>query len=228
MSTTYPRRKIVSATLSPNAVGADFERWCRVCVSLNATRGVEVAYQDLTRRYQESARAYHSLEHIAKCLDEFDLLRQLAGNGSSVEFAIWFHDAVYDSRAADNEEKSAVLAEAVLRAMGIEGETLHTVGSLICLTKHDRAPTMVDEQIILDVDLAILGQSPEVFDKYESGVRVEYSWVSDKEFWSKRTGFLKSLLARERIFHTALCRQRYELAARKNLQRTIDRMASQE
>ena len=215
-------------SLSPNTVGAGFERWRSVCVSLNATQRVEDTYRDLTTRYQESVRAYHNLEHIVKCLDEFDLLRRLARNSSSVELAIWFHDAVYDSRAADNEEKSAALAEVFLRAMGIVGETPHTVGSLIRLTKHDCAPTTVDEQIILDVDLAILGQSPEVFDKYESGVRVEYAWVSDKEFWSKRTGFLKSLLAREQIFHTALCRQRYELAARQNLQRTIDRTASQE
>ena len=211
---------------SPNTVTADFERWQALCLALGATRSVERTYRDLVTRYREAGRAYHNLNHISKCLEEFDALIRLAAQGGAVEFAIWFHDAVYDSRARDNEEQSAALAEAGLTEMGIQGELPRVVESLIRLTKHDSAPATVDGQIILDVDLSILGQSPEVFDRYESGVRIEYSWVSDKEFWSKRIAFLRSLLAREYIFLTAPCRKKYESAARRNLQRTIERTAS--
>lgn len=147
---------------------------------------------------------------------------------SDTRIAIWFHDAVYETRAKDNEEKSAALAEAALHGLGIAGDMPHKVASLIRLTKHNCAPTTIDEQIIIDVDLAILGQSAIVFDEYESEIRSEYSWVSDNEFWSKRTEFLMALLAREHIFYTEQSRRKYELSARRNLRRSIQRRTGHE
>lgn len=201
------------------------ERWQALCSLLGATQRVDSTFSELIDHYQATNRAYHNLEHISQCLKEYDLLKTIAANAGAVEFAIWFHDAVYDTRAKDNEEKSAALAEAALHGMGISGQLPYTVGSLIRLTKHDVAPTTIDGQVIVDVDLAILGQSAEVFDRYESGIRSEYSWVSDSEFWPKRTEFLMALLAREHIFYTEQCREKYELTARSNLRRSIQRSA---
>lgn len=171
--------------------------------------------------YRDEARAYHNLDHVAQCLREFDSLRPLAENPHAVELAIWFHDAVYDSRAKDNEEQSAQLAAASLAKMGLAGELPRAVQALILLTRHDRAPATADERIIIDVDLSILGQPPDVFDRYESGVREEYAWLADDEFWPKRRDFLKTFLARERIYHTEPCARKYERRARENLQRSI-------
>lgn len=204
------------------------ERWKALCALLGATQKVDTTFSKLINHYQEPSRAYHNLEHVSSCLEEFDSLKSIALNSGAVEFAIWFHDTIYNTQTKDNEEASATLAEAALHEMGINDELTQTVASLILLTKHDRAPANIDGQIMLDVDLAILGQSAIVFDRYESAVRSEYSWVSDSVFWSKRAEFLTMLLAREHIFHTEQCREKFELSARNNLRRSIQRTTGRE
>lgn len=199
------------------------ERWMALCALLGATQRVDTTFSELVNHYQEPSRAYHNLEHVVCCLEEFDSLKLIAGNSGAVELAIWFHDAIYNTQTKDNEEASAKLAEAALHGMGISEELTRTVAALILLTKHDFAPTDIDGKIVVDVDLAILGQSAVVFDRYESAVRSEYSWVNDSVFWSKRAEFLSMLLAREHIFHTEQCREKYELSARNNLRRSIQR-----
>ena len=61
--------------------------------------------------FAEPQRHYHNQQHIAECLTQFDAARNIARRPEAIEFAIWFHDAVYDPKAGDNEEKSAALAK---------------------------------------------------------------------------------------------------------------------
>ncbi len=206
---------------SPSTPGADLARWSALCRQLGAESGIEAAYRELVGGYQAPERVYHNLAHVASCLREADALHRLAVHPEALEFALWYHDAVYDPRAKDNEARSAALALAALVDMRIGGDIRSRVESLILATRHDRPATTDDEAIIIDVDLAILGQAAEVFDRYEAGVRAEYSWLSDSEFWPKRAEFLAALLARKHIFITSECRQKYEVPARQNLQRSI-------
>jgi len=138
-----------------------------------------------------------------------------------VELAIWYHDVIYDSRAEDNEEKSAHRATIDLDAMGVSGTPRREVQRLILLTKHDCLPADMDGRIIVDVDLSILAQPAEVFDRYECAVRSEYAWVPDEEFWPKRRDFLKAMLSREHIFCTPDYVQRHQRTARENLERSV-------
>ena len=71
-------------------------------------------YERLTAAYAEPHRHYHNQQHIAECLAEFDQARHLALQPEAVELALWFHDAVYDPKAGDNEEQSAALAQRCL------------------------------------------------------------------------------------------------------------------
>lgn len=92
--------------LSSNQMNLDLkERWISICdrVGLDC-RG---QWKELLAAYSDAARAYHNLNHIADCLALFDEHRHLATNPVSMEFAIWFHDVVYDTHASDNEERSA-------------------------------------------------------------------------------------------------------------------------
>jgi predicted metal-dependent HD superfamily phosphohydrolase len=71
------------------------------------------------------------------------------------------------------------------------------------------------------VDLGIFGQSQGRFEEYEAQIRREYSWVPVKIYAAKRAEILRHFLARERIYTTDLFHDRWERAARANLQRSI-------
>lgn len=84
-----------------------------------------------------------------------------------MEAAIWFHDAIYDPRAKDNEEQSAALAETALTTAGIAPEIISQVRSLILITKHTSPPRQPDEILLVDIDLAIIGQARERYEIFE-------------------------------------------------------------
>jgi len=52
---------------------------------------------------------------------------------------------------------------------------------------------------LMDVDLSILGQAAEKFLKYEAQIRMEYEWVPENIFATKRAEILERFLARKRI-----------------------------
>ena len=94
------------------------ERWQRLWHTAGANGKPDPWYETLTHRYSEPHRHYHTRRHIADCLAEFDVVRFNASRPEAVEFALWFHDAVYNPKATDNEEQSAALAKVFLEAAG--------------------------------------------------------------------------------------------------------------
>jgi len=199
----------------------DFNHWSSLSAAAGARDAVREIYDAIVSEYQSSARAYHNLDHVAQCLEKLDTLHSLCQAPRAVELAIWYHDIIYDSGAKDNEEKSGRRALSDLPAMGVSGALAEEVQRLILLTKHDCIPDDMDGRLIVDIDLSILAQPPEVFDRYERAVRTEYSWMPDEEFWHGRRDFLRAMLSRERIFCTERYARDFESAARKNLVRSI-------
>jgi predicted metal-dependent HD superfamily phosphohydrolase len=178
-------------------------------------------FGQLVALYSEPHRHYHNQQHIVGCLEEFDLARELAHQPIAVELAIWFHDAVYDARAADNEERSAQLAQAWLSKTHAEPAMMDAVSHLVLATKRHDASLHVDAGLLVDVDLSILGQTQNRFWDYESQIRAEYSWVPAEIFSVKRAEILEGFLARRRIYNTDLFFGRLEGQARINLQASI-------
>ena len=179
------------------------------------------AYKDLVSRYSEPQRYYHNLRHLGECLAEFDLARQLAEDPGAVELAIWFHDAVYDPHAADNEERSAELAKQSITQAGGGVELGRAVAALVQATKTHDPGLHPDAPLLVDVDLSILGQPKERFQEYETQIRREYEWVPVTTFASKRAEILENFLARESIYTTEYFFAKYEQRARQNLQDSI-------
>lgn len=66
-----------------------------------------VSLADLLRRYREPQRHYHTLQHRDECFAALDLLHAEAPHPGEVGLALWFHDAVYDPQATDDEARSA-------------------------------------------------------------------------------------------------------------------------
>src|SRR5437762_2672828 len=75
------------------------------------TEAGEGVFADLVAAYTGPGRFYHNLDHLADVLATVGALGGQARDLAAVRFAAWFHDAVYDPRAADNEERSAAWAE---------------------------------------------------------------------------------------------------------------------
>lgn len=176
---------------------------------------------DLIARHSEPWRKYHTLQHLRECVAWFEQVASSAEHPAEVEIALWFHDAVYALDRSDNEEQSADLARSALLAAEVPAAVAERVATLVLITKHSALPATPDEQLVVDIDLAILGASELRFAEYEAQIRAEYSFVPDALFREKRREILLSFLARPRIYSTPLCFERLEANARKNLAQAV-------
>jgi predicted metal-dependent HD superfamily phosphohydrolase len=79
---------------------------------------------------------------------------------------------------------------------------------------------------VVDIDLSILGKPSTIYDEFEKNVRREYWWVPRRRFVEARCGILKSFLARPFIYHWPHFRQKYESAARANMERALKALSS--
>ena len=171
-------------------------------------------YEALIARYREPHRRYHTLQHLEECFARFDEVADLAPHPGEVELALWFHDAIYDPRRSDNEQRSADWASATV------GER---VAALVMATRHEATPQDADAKALVDVDLWILAAPERRFDEYERQVREEYGWVPGFVYRRKRREILEGFLARPTIYNTDRFIERYEPGARANLARSLAR-----
>ena len=174
--------------------------------------------------YAEPQRGYHTVQHLGECIAAFEPVMALAEHTGEVEVALWFHDAIYDVRSHDNEQRSADWAAAALAASGAPHETAARVHTLILATRHSALPESPDAKLLVDIDLAILGAAPARFDEYELQVRKEYAWVPEAVFREKRRAVLQQFLARPVIYSTEAIHNALEASARRNLRRSIARL----
>lgn len=181
----------------------------------------DVTYARLRTAYSEKHRAYHTAEHIGACLSLFDEWTHHAARPAAVACALWFHDAVYNPSSSNNEEMSAGWAAEFLAHHGADEERIERVRQLILATRHAAEPPAGDAQLVVDIDLAILGSEREAYSRFEAQVRQEYHWVPAFIFKHKRREILRSFLDRPRIYATAAAYERFEVAARRNLASAI-------
>ena len=181
-------------------------------------------FERIVKAYAEPHRHYHTVAHIDACLREFDSVRSLARAGSEVEAALWFHDVIYNVRASDNELRSAEMASQFLTSAGVSPSICARVYSHILATAHKGTPVDDDARLVVDIDLSILGQDEQIYDLFERSVREEYKWVPWFLYRRKRIEILRSFLDRESIYGSERFQQRYEPAARCNLERAIRKL----
>jgi predicted metal-dependent HD superfamily phosphohydrolase len=187
--------------------------------------GAEVPPSDLLQRlmaaWREPQRHYHTLQHLDECLMWLEHERDAAERPAEIALALWFHDAVYDVHAHDNESRSADWAHREMLAAGVGAQSAERVHALVMATKHDTLPQGRDAELLVDIDLAILGAARERFDEYERQVRAEYIHVPDAQFRPRRRGLLQRFLERDALYATPRMRALLEQPARANLARSI-------
>lgn len=176
--------------------------------------------------YGDPGRAYHGWAHVAAMLADLDaasaepdFAQNLAdARIDEVELAVFFHDAVYDPRRADNEAASAALfAEEAGPRPVIDGEGVRRVRALILATAEHRPSPDPATRLLIDLDLAVLGAEPGIYADYARAIRREYAHVPDAAWRFGRGAVLRRFLDRERIFSGASFARRFEARARANL-----------
>jgi len=195
-------------------------RWNSLCENLSIEPDGET-YSALLKAHAQPHRAYHTLDHIAACLQHLDVVRKQAERPEEIEMALWFHDAVYDPFSASNEEDSAEWAADWLQERGLGNFAIARIADHILDTKSHDTPATLDGQFMLDIDLSILGTSIEVYDQFEVNIRREYRRVPGFIFRKKRKAILQGFLARKAIYATKYFHDKLESQARLNLSRAI-------
>lgn len=196
--------------------------WLQLASGFGADSAIlERTWTELHRRYQEPTRHYHNLRHLQQVLAEIQILSAKDKDRPvALDFAAWLHDVIYDSRAQDNEQRSADYAREMLSTLQVPAEIREETARLILLTR-THTPQAEDRSgcILVDADLAILGAAENDYQEYGAAIRREYSWVPESEYRAGRLAVLERFLSRPFLFHTVEKRAMAEQRARQNLQR---------
>lgn len=201
--------------------------WVAAIVALGgdeATAHVHAA--ELTRRYAEPHRRYHTAEHVEAVLRDIGLLADAGELGERdralLTLAAWAHDVIYDARPGADERASAAWARSALEAAGVGAADIRRVEQLVLFTAEHRAPESdAAAAVLLDADLAVLGSTPADYDAYVAAVRAEYAQVPDTQWRVGRAEVLEKLLDAALIFRTAAARERWEHQAQLNMRREL-------
>ena len=174
--------------------------------------------------YNSPGRFYHTWDHILVCLQLFQ--SHQFDDPQSVFLALLFHDAIYVAGRKDNEQQSVRLAEdCLIKHSRISNEKLTKIKRLIMLSaEHQSAePLNHDQKLMIDIDLSILGTPWPTYKAYAENVKREFcpAVTSEQLYRIGRKTFLKSLIARERIFLSDEFYQQAEHIARENIQKEI-------
>ncbi|MDM0005041.1 N-methyl-D-aspartate receptor NMDAR2C subunit [Variovorax sp. J22G73] len=204
--------------MTPDALRAN---WHQAWQALGVAAPDDALCSELQRRYAEPQRHYHTMQHLRECLGWFEREKALAEHPGEVALALWFHDAVYDVHAHDNEARSAYWAREALRAAGAGEAAAERVHALVMATCHDAVPEGRDAELLIDIDLSILGAERARFDEYERQVGEEYGFVPAAVRLPRRRAILQRFLDRDAIYATPRMHALLEARARANLQRSI-------
>lgn len=177
-------------------------------------------FKYLSEKYQEPWRTYHNLNHILECLHHFDACKDHAQFADSIEFAIWFHDCIYEVGHTDNEVRS--------RDWFLEQSDGHlvsglrtVVAKLIMDTSRRSVPDTSDGQLLADIDLTSFGLPWPAYMKDSMAVQSELKPDNDTDSGSGRIEFLKSLTAKGNVYYSNYYLDHYEEAAKENIQKHI-------
>ena len=177
-------------------------------------------FGELVQRYAEPHRAYHTLDHIHECLGWLGASGQFAEHVFEVELALIYHDVVYEPLRADNEQRSAAFFRAHAQASRLPEQSAERIAVLIEGTASHRT-LHGDGALVNDIDLAVLGASPQAFARYEQQIRAEFQHVSEPLFRAGREQVLRSFLQTLSIYSTPFFSQRLEAQASTYLSQAI-------
>lgn len=195
--------------------------WLETTEQWGAGRSERVAvYKDLRGAYCAKSRHYHDLTHIEHMFEVANEVSDQIEDYEAMYLAIWFHDAV-QKIGRDSEQLSADYAKKKLQELNAPIALINNVAVLILATKHGDSLDVkrvlgVDEKLISDIDLCILGSKKHEYFNYVKECRKEYP-ITDFIYKRGRKKFLNKMIEGSHIFLTDYFKNRYEERALDNI-----------
>jgi predicted metal-dependent HD superfamily phosphohydrolase len=162
--------------------------WNQLCEDLDLPASLVTSWwKRIVTEYTRPYRHYHTLQHLSEFLGHYYEHQALISDHRSFLLAIFFHDLVYEPSRSMNEDDSIHL----FKIFATDCHQQHAARSgvynqseedkvaklsaqvikLIELTKaHQCQDTSLDSQLFCDMDMAILGASPERYREYSEQV----------------------------------------------------------
>ncbi|QHS62819.1 HD domain-containing protein [Chitinophaga agri] len=179
---------------------------------------IDESFEQIVAQYSQPHRHYHTLHHVYTLLQLLLEHSDLIADNENFLLAIYFHDAVYDVKAADNEERSAMAAAEFLFQTTYPAADIEGVMQLIRATKtHENPGNNPDIDYFLDFDLSILSAPADTYNAYAQQIRAEYSIYEDEVYHAGRKKVLQHFLDLPSIYKTDLFRDKREAIARQNI-----------
>ncbi|WP_344873757.1 hypothetical protein [Allokutzneria multivorans] len=203
------------------------EAWVRAVAGRGGNaENAGVSAEELLARYGEAHRSYHTERHVLAMLADVEVLAEDIVldpvDRDVLTLAICAHDVVYNGKPGEDEQASAAWARRHLAAAGIPDAVIDRVEALVLATiTHEAGGQDVLADVLLDVDLAILGAPESKYDAYVRAVRAEYSHVADEQWRIGRAAVLRSLVERDVLYRTAGAHRRWDSLARNNMRREL-------
>jgi predicted metal-dependent HD superfamily phosphohydrolase len=203
----------------------DLASWSAAWRELGAASDGAALHRSLVGSWSERHRHYHTLQHLRECLAHFEDARAGMQRPAEIAVALWFHDAFYDPTRSDNEQRSADWAREAALADGVGPATAQRLHDMVMTTLDHLPQRDPDMQLLVDIDLSILGAAPERFDESTAQIRREYAHRSDAEWRAGRQRVLQGFLDRPRLYCTDRFHALLEDRARKNIERGLAQLA---
>ncbi|QCK17079.1 HD domain-containing protein [Mangrovivirga cuniculi] len=180
-------------------------------------------WKEIEKNYTSGSRYYHTLEHLSNMINEMENVESEIQNKDALLFSIYYHDIIYKATKGNNEHQSALLFKR--RVSKTSFPHIAECIAQIEATKEHKLSSDKDTNILLDLDLSILGASPEEYKRYCQNVRKEY-WIYPNFIYKKgRKKALKHILELDPIYKTEYFKDKYEARAKENLKDELSQLS---
>lgn len=196
-----------------------FSFWSSIAGKLQIPEDVaDRRWKEIEKSYSSPMRRYHNLQHIQNMIS---LLDEVPAEADSVMgLAIIYHDLVYNTLRKNNEERSANIACSRMKEYLSESDLIRLKNYILATKTHTPGDPL--QNLLVDLDLSILGSTFPDYKTYSRQIRVEYIWCPSFLYKKGRISVLEQFLTRNSIYQTDYFRIKYEEQARNNLKLEIE------
>ncbi|XP_043280397.1 uncharacterized protein [Venturia canescens] len=202
-----------------------------------ATEGFDTAVSEtwfnrLNEVYSDEKRTYHNMNSLSEKLSHYNEIKDQLKNPQALLLAVFFQNFEYDPKALDGESQNLDHFNTFADEAGISPDNevrIETCALLKVASTHSTEEHKVggafggeDAHYLLDLDMAILGSSPEAYTDYREKIRGEYSFLSEPMYTALRLKVLQNFVQIPNIFATKEFREKFEEQARLNIQAEVE------